>query len=203
MGGRPALPPCLAGLGFRVPHSCAAGQRWVPTLWDAGETRTVLWLFFLMLPGTACCTPHRGWCSGLCGQHTLAVPLCLAQASGRNPPSSPLWEAGGDRPWVITSFLLLAGQSTAFLLALWLHVALVNTAWREKPPSHSVYLLFAQAKRPGAAPLAMPSSPPSRHLGEVSWWSWNCPLHKCCHSTGLPWETPPVCFGNTKHNWCV
>lgn len=151
-----------------------------------------------------CCTPHWGRCAGLCGQHTLAVQLRLAQASGRNPPSSPLWEAGGDRPWVVTGFLLLAGQEHSPLAGSPAPCGPCecSLAWQ----ATQLFCLVAfpplfqkkEMKGSGPVPLAMPSPPPSRHLGEVSWWSWNCPLHKCCRSTG-----PPVCSGNTKHNWCV
>lgn len=39
---------------------------------------------------------------------------------------------------VIAGFLLLRGRSTALWLALWLCMALVNTAWHDKPPNPSV-----------------------------------------------------------------
>lgn len=49
-------------------------------------------------------------------------------------------------------------------------VALVNISQRDKPPNPSVQLIFPlslkeEVKRPGAALLARPSSPP-----RVTWW---------------------------------
>lgn len=136
-GRRPALPPCSAGPGFRVPHSCAVVERWVPTLWDAGETGTVLLLLFLMLPGTA--APHtEGDVQGCVGStHWQCNCAWLRPVAGTHPvPRCERQEETG--PGSSQASCCWLGRSTALLLALWLHVALVSAAWHDKPPNCSV-----------------------------------------------------------------
>lgn len=140
MGGRPALPPWViqtwrqpAGPAFQVPHSCRAGQRRVLTLSDAREAGTVLWLLLLMLMDTACCTPCWRWCTELCVQHSLTVPLHLAQAYGRSPHSSPLHEAEGTAPRPLQASCCCLGWSTASSLAFQLCME-QSPAWQANQP---------------------------------------------------------------------
>lgn len=77
-------------------------------------------------------------------------------------------------------------------LSLQFCIAPVNRAWHDKPSTPSVQLLFLLSLKKmsqkgwGCSTFDIPLSSWWAPWGEVSWWSWNCSLHKCCHSAGLP-----------------